>query len=386
MAFHSFLSPMILLSRLFMTVSFTRWMAYAGSGELAAVGAHRERVGDEEEPDAPGQGDPAVAADRLLLEDAADGVDDRGDRLVLGEPLDGAGHALGRHEGRADEGQEDQWVGEPADAVDGLGREARDHREPREGEGEQQHDADDGEPGEDAGARAEAHGQGDEDDEHERGQVGHDRRQHVPPEEGRAGDRHRLEALEDAAGDVHEEQEHGDRRDGRGDDGVRAAQDVAQGPLEQDVGVVEDVGGHCWAPWWAASSWPTIARKMSSRDGCFSTYSTLAGGSSCLSSARVPSAMMRPWWSTAIRSARCSASSRYCVVSRTVVPRPASSCTVFHTSMRDCGSSPVVGSSRKSTGGSPMRLIAMSRRRRMPPEYVDTRRRPASTSSNRSSS
>ena len=47
---------------------------------------------------------------------------------------------------------------------------------------------------------------------------------------------------------------------------------------------------------------------------------------------------------------------------------PASSFTVFHTSMRACGSRPVVGSSRKSTGGSPMRLIAMSSRRRMPPE------------------
>ena len=65
---------------------------------------------------------------------------------------------------------------------------------------------------------------------------------------------------------------------------------------------------------------------------------------------------------------------------------PASSLTLFHTSRRDCGSSPVVGSSRKITGGSPMRLMAMSSRRRMPPEYVDTLRRPASTSSNRSSS
>ena len=128
-----------------------------------------------------------------------------------------------------------------------------------------------------------------------------------------------------------------------------------------------------------------MARKMSSRVGCFSTYSTSAGGRSCLSSARVPLAMIRPSWRIAIRSASCSASSRYCVVSSTVVPCPASSLTLLHTSMRDCGSSPVVGSSRKITGGSPIRLIAMSRRRRIPPEYVDTRRSAASVSSKRAS-
>ena len=80
--------------------------------------------------------------------------------------------------------------------------------------------------------------------------------------------------------------------------------------------------------------------------------------------------MIRPWWRIAIRSASCSASSRYWVVSSTVVPPSASSFTVCHTSMRACGSRPVVGSSRKITGGSPIRLIAMSSRRRMPPEYV----------------
>ena len=36
-----------------------------------------------------------------------------------------------------------------------------------------------------------------------------------------------------------------------------------------------------------------MARKTSSRDGCFSTYSTSVGGQSCLSSARVPLTMIR---------------------------------------------------------------------------------------------
>ncbi len=85
--------------------------------------------------------------------------------------------------------------------------------------------------------------------------------------------------------------------------------------------------------WWVTSvpagpagpSSPMTARKMSSRVGCFSTYSIVAGGRSRLSSARVPLAMIRPSWRMAIRSASCSASSRYWVVSRTVVPCPASS-------------------------------------------------------------
>ena len=135
-----------------------------------------------------------------------------------------------------------------------------------------------------------------------------------------------------------------------------------------------------------SSSSPTSERKMSWRVGCFSTYSTLAGGSSCLSSASVPLTMIRPRWRIAIRSASCSASSRYCVVSSTVVPPSASSLTACHTSMRACGSSPVVGSSRKITGGFPIRLIAMSRRRRIPPEYVATFRAAASVSANRRSS
>ena len=39
---------------------------------------------------------------------------------------------------------------------------------------------------------------------------------------------------------------------------------------------------------------PTMARKISSSVGCFSMYSTFAGGNSCLSSSRVPLAMILP--------------------------------------------------------------------------------------------
>ena len=84
-----------------------------------------------------------------------------------------------------------------------------------------------------------------------------------------------------------------------------------------------------------------------------------------------------------MRSASCSASSRYWVVSSTVVPALARSLMVCQTSTRACGSRPVVGSSRKMTGGLPIRLIAMSSRRRMPPEYVAAFRLPASVSEKR---
>ena len=91
-----------------------------------------------------------------------------------------------------------------------------------------------------------------------------------------------------------------------------------------------------------------------------------------LSSRLVPSAITRPWSITARRSARRSASSRYCVVSSTVVPPAAIARTMSHTWLRLRGSRPVVGSSRKSSSGVTTRLAAMSSRRRMPPEYVRT--------------
>ena len=70
-----------------------------------------------------------------------------------------------------------------------------------------------------------------------------------------------------------------------------------------------------------------------------------------LSSPGVPSAMTRPWSMTAMRSASWSASSRYCVVSSTVVPSATSARTMSHTWLRLRGSRPVVGSSRNSRSG-----------------------------------
>ena len=85
-----------------------------------------------------------------------------------------------------------------------------------------------------------------------------------------------------------------------------------------------------------------------------------------LSSSGVPSAMTRPRSMTAMRSARRSASSRYCVVSSTVVPSATSSSIVAHSSRRLRGSRPVVGSSRKSTGG----LATSAARQVEPPAHA----------------
>ena len=95
-------------------------------------------------------------------------------------------------------------------------------------------------------------------------------------------------------------------------------------------------------------------------------------GASRFSSSGVPSATSTPRSRTPIRSASRSASSRYCVVRKIVTPPATSSWIVCHMPRRLRGSSPAVGSSRKMTRGSPTSVMARSRRRRMPPEYVDT--------------
>jgi len=65
----------------------------------------------------------------------------------------------------------------------------------------------------------------------------------------------------------------------------------------------------------------------------------------------LPSAMTVPPSITATRRASWSASSRYCVVSRSVAPESASSRTISQVMARALGSRPVVGSSRNSTDG-----------------------------------
>ena len=87
-----------------------------------------------------------------------------------------------------------------------------------------------------------------------------------------------------------------------------------------------------------------------------------------------------------MRDASWSASSRYCVVRSTVVPWSTRSRIMSHSALRLVMSKPVVGSSRNRIGGRWTSEAAMSRRRRMPPEYVRTGRSAASVSSKAPSS
>ena len=96
---------------------------------------------------------------------------------------------------------------------------------------------------------------------------------------------------------------------------------------------------------------------------------TLGRPISAFSSAGVPSATILPWSMIPTRSARTSASSRYCVVRKTVTPSSRRSrATSSQSAVRLCGSSPVVGSSRKRIRGRWTSASARSRRRFMPPE------------------
>ena len=109
-----------------------------------------------------------------------------------------------------------------------------------------------------------------------------------------------------------------------------------------------------------------VARWRSSRR--WTTTSIRSPPTCDLSSSAVPRAMILPWSTTAIVSASSSASSRYCVVSRSVVPSRTRPRMTSHIPSRLRGSRPVVGSSRNSSRGRPMSALPRSSRRRMPPE------------------
>ena len=89
---------------------------------------------------------------------------------------------------------------------------------------------------------------------------------------------------------------------------------------------------------------------------------------SALSDSGVPSATILPLSMIPTLSASWSASSRYWVVRKTVVPSSLSARTSSQIVLRLTGSRPVVGSSRKSTRGSWTSAAARSSRRFMPPE------------------
>ena len=89
---------------------------------------------------------------------------------------------------------------------------------------------------------------------------------------------------------------------------------------------------------------------------------------SAFSDSGVPSATILPLSMIPTLSASWSASSRYWVVRKTVVPSSFSARTSSQIVLRLTGSRPVVGSSRKRTRGSWTSAAARSSRRCIPPE------------------
>ena len=66
----------------------------------------------------------ACSPTAALVEQSADGVDDRGEGLVLGELTQPVGHCLGPHEPAAEEHKEDQDHRGVAGGLDALGGQA----------------------------------------------------------------------------------------------------------------------------------------------------------------------------------------------------------------------------------------------------------------------
>ena len=93
-----------------------------------------------------------------------------------------------------------------------------------------------------------------------------------------------------------------------------------------------------------------VAAPQPGRSSSLNSSSTSPVGTVAFSSSGVPLATILPPWRMAIWSARRSASSRYWVVRKTVVPLSTSCRMVSHMSVRLLGSSPVVGSSKKMIG------------------------------------
>ena len=92
-----------------------------------------------------------------------------------------------------------------------------------------------------------------------------------------------------------------------------------------------------------------------------------------MSAAGSPSTRRRPWWTSPTRWHR-SASSMYGVETSTVIPPCTNSWRSAHSSRRETGSTPFVGSSRSSTSGSCRSAHASASFLYMPPESASARR------------
>src|SRR6266545_3951261 len=397
-----------------------------------AVSGSGPKVSGDGGAGAPGDGDPAVVAYRGVGEQAAQGRHDVGHGLVGGECLQPPWHGVGGDEGAGQERQYLEDRGEAGRAGRAAGGKAHRRGDPGDREQHQSREPGHRQPVQRVGGGPEADGQGEEHDEGGAQHRTQDAPEDVTGQHRGAGDGHGSEPVDDAlaavGGDGHgggtgriagahqddpgdqvvdvsatagadgatepvvEQQQDHSGQDDRHDQGGRVAGGVPQDPsAKRSRSAFNEATLPSEAICRVRVSW---SRGMS--PSARAAASRLAASVNCtlmcppvtrrLSSSGVPSATSVPWSRRAIRSASSSASSRYWVVRKMVTPLVARSWMTCHMVWRLRGSRPVVGSSRNRMRGSPMRLIARSRRRVMPPEYVPARLVAASARSNRSSS
>jgi hypothetical protein len=155
-------------------------------------------------------------ADRRAGEQAAHGLGHRREGLIGGELPQHDRHRGGGDEGAAEEGQQGEEHRGVAGGLDALGRQPESGGQPDEGEAEQHQHADRAEPVQRVGGGPEA--ERDRDDEHDgdAGQGLDEAGQDVAREHGGTGDRHGAEAVDDASGHVHGDDDRG-ALDGGGD-------------------------------------------------------------------------------------------------------------------------------------------------------------------------
>src|SRR5687768_13388292 len=162
--------------------------------------------------------------------------------------------------------------------------------------------------------------------------------------------------------DVHNQKEKWDEH--RGDELLGHPQHFTNGTTAERPELAHRTS--CTDPATTSRTRPVASRKTSSRVGSWSR--DFRRRSSPFSSCGVPSRTMSPSSMIASWLQSWSASSRYCVVRKTVVPSALIRRISSQTVRRLAGSRPVVGSSRKRTWGRWTRAEAKSSRRFIPPE------------------
>ena len=150
-----------------------------------------------------------VGADMGAGEQATQGFGDGRERLVGGELAQTVRHRGRGNEAASQERQQGQDHRRVAGRLDALRGQPKCGRQPDQREGEEREQPDRGQPVERIRGRPEAERDGDAEHDGDAGQRLDEACEHVAGEHRGAGDRHRAEAVDDAAGHVHRDHDRG---------------------------------------------------------------------------------------------------------------------------------------------------------------------------------